>query len=99
MDWPIYDRVSETPEEIAEIRANYSALVTMTDEYFGRLLDFFDEHSLWSDTTLILTTDHGFLLGEHDWWAKNRMPVYDEIAHIPLLIYHPDFADEGGTRR
>ena len=27
------------------------------------------------------------------------MPVYDEIAHIPLLIYHPDFADAGGTRR
>ena len=26
------------------------------------------------------------------------MPVYDEIAHIPLMIYHPNFADEGGTR-
>ena len=99
LDWPIYDRVTETPEEIAELRANYSALVTMTDEYFGRLLDFFDAHDLWSDTALILTTDHGFLLGEHDWWAKNRMPVYDEIAHIPLMIYHPNFADEGGTRR
>ena len=54
---------------------------------------------MWSDTALILTTDHGFLLGEHDWWAKNRMPVYDEIAHIPLMIYHPDFQSESGTRR
>ena len=99
LDWPIYDRVTETPEEIAELRANYAALVTMTDEYFGVLLDFFDTHDLWSDTALILTTDHGFLLGEHDWWAKNRMPVYDEIAHIPLMIYHPDFAHQGGTRR
>tara|TARA_B100001057_G_scaffold320235_1_gene320500 strand:- start:11531 stop:13048 length:1518 start_codon:yes stop_codon:yes gene_type:complete len=99
LDWPIYDRVKETPEEIAELRANYAALVTMTDEYFGRLLDIFDEKQMWSDTALILTTDHGFLLGEHDWWAKNRMPVYDEIAHIPLMIYHPDFRSEGGTRR
>ena len=99
LDWPIYDRVTETPEEIAELRANYSALVTMTDEYFGHLLDFFDAHNLWSDTALILTTDHGFLLGEHDWWAKNRMPVYDEIAHIPLMIYHPKYASQGGTRR
>ncbi|XDZ66614.1 sulfatase-like hydrolase/transferase [Alphaproteobacteria bacterium LSUCC0684] len=98
LDWPIYDRVTETPEEIAELRANYSALVTMTDEYFGRLLDFFDEKNLWADTALVLTTDHGFLLGEHDWWAKNRMPVYDEIAHIPLMIYHPDFANMGGSR-
>ena len=99
LDWPIYDRVKETPEEIAELRANYAALVTMTDEYFGRLLDIFDDKEMWSDTALILTTDHGFLLGEHDWWAKNRMPVYDEIAHIPLMIYHPDFQSEGGTRR
>lgn len=99
LDWPIYDRVAETPEEIAELRANYAALVTMTDEYFGRLLDIFDQHDLWADTALVLTTDHGFLLGEHDWWAKNRMPVYDEIAHIPLMIYHPDFAKEGGSRR
>ena len=99
LDWPIYDRVKETPEEIAELRANYAALVTMTDEYFGRLLDIFDEKEMWSDTALILTTDHGFLLGEHDWWAKNRMPVYDEIAHIPLMIYHPDFQSESGTRR
>ncbi|MGB1863280.1 MAG: sulfatase [Candidatus Puniceispirillum sp.] len=99
LDWPIYDRVTETPEEISELRANYAALVTMTDEYFGTLLDFFDKHDMWADTALVLTTDHGFLLGEHDWWAKNRMPVYDEIAHIPLLIYHPDFAEQGGSRR
>ncbi len=99
LDWPIYDRVKESPEEIAELRANYAALVTMTDEYFGRLLDIFDQHDLWADTALVLTTDHGFLLGEHDWWAKNRMPVYDEIAHIPLMVYHPDFASEGGSRR
>ena len=99
LDWPIYDRVKETPEEIAELRSNYAALVTMTDEYFGRLLDIFDEKEMWSDTALILTTDHGFLLGEHDWWAKNRMPVYDEIAHIPLMIYHPGFQSESGTRR
>jgi hypothetical protein len=95
----IYDRVTETPEEIAELRANYAALTTMCDEYFGKLLDFFDENDLWKDTCLILTTDHGFLLGEHDWWAKNRMPVYDEIARIPLMIYHPEYAAQGGTRR
>ncbi len=99
LDWPIYDRIKETPEEIAELRANYAALVTMTDEYFGKLLDYFDANDMWSDTCLILTTDHGFLLGEHDWWAKNRMPVYDEIARIPLIIHHPDFAGQAGTRR
>ena len=99
LDWPRYAPVAESADEIAEMRANYAALTTMCDEYFGKLLDRFDALDLWKDTCLILTTDHGFLLGEHDWWAKNRMPVYDEIARIPLLIYHPDFADQGGTRR
>ena len=99
LDWPIYERVNETREEISEIRANYAALVTMVDEYFGKLLDYFDKNNLWDNTALILTTDHGFLLGEHDWWAKNRMPVYNEIAHIPLMIYHPDFSSQSGSRR
>lgn len=99
LEWPVYKRVTETPEEIAELRANYAALTTMCDEYFGKLLNFFDTNDMWKDTCLILTTDHGFLLGEHDWWSKNRMPVYDEIARIPLVVYHPDHASQGGTRR
>ena len=55
--------------------------------------------NLWDNTALILTTDHGFMLGEHDWWAKNRMPMYNEIAHIPLFIYHPDYKQYVGESR
>lgn len=99
LDWPLYERVDESPEEIAELRANYAALLTMCDWYFGKLLDYFDEHDLWKDTALVVTTDHGFLLGEHDWWAKSRMPFFGEISHIPLIAYHPDFADCAGQRR
>jgi len=89
----------ESPEEVEEARANYSALVAACDEYLGRLLDYFDEHDLWKDTTIIMTSDHGFLLGEHDWFGKNRMPFYNEICNIPLVVYHPDHADKGGQRR
>lgn len=92
LDWPHYERAAETPEEMAEIRGNYAALVAMCDEYFGKLLDYFDENNLWQDTTLILTTDHGFLLSEHQWWGKNRMPYYEEISHIPLIAWHPNCA-------
>jgi arylsulfatase A-like enzyme len=99
LDWPRYKRVEETPEQIAEIRANYAAMMTMCDEYFGQILDFFDANDMWKDTALVLTTDHGFMLSEHDWWGKNRMPYYDEVAHIPLMVYHPDHADKGGERR
>ncbi len=99
LDWPVYERVSESEQEIAEIRGNYAALVAMCDEYFGRLLGVFDKLDLWKDTALVLTTDHGFLLSEHEWWGKNCMPYYEEISHIPLMIWHPDHADQAGTRR
>jgi arylsulfatase A-like enzyme len=89
LDWPRYKRVAESPAEIAEIRANYAALLTLCDEQLGRLLDAFDRHDLWRDTALVVTTDHGFLFGEHEWWAKNVMPFYEEIARIPLFVWHP----------
>ncbi|MCV0429280.1 MAG: sulfatase-like hydrolase/transferase, partial [Roseibium sp.] len=99
LDWPHYEKVTNSSQEIAEIRGNYAALVAMCDEYFGKLLDHFDAHGLWEDTCLILTTDHGFLLSEHEWWGKNRMPYYEEISHIPLMIWHPEHADQSGSRR
>ena len=71
----------------------------MCDAYLGKLLDYFDEHDFWKDTSIILTTDHGFLLAEHEWWAKSRMPFYNEVSHIPLLFYHPNHAHRGGERR
>lgn len=71
----------------------------MCDFYFGKLLDYLDDNKMWQDTAVILTTDHGCFLGEHGWWMKNRMPFYNELVHIPLMIYHPDFADRGGDRR
>lgn len=48
---------------------------------------------------LVVSTDHGYLLGEHDWWAKNRMPAYEEIAHIPLFVHHPAHRAQDGGRR
>lgn len=99
MDWPRYRKVEETPGEIDEIRTNYAALLAMCDEYFGRLLDYMDHHAMWDDTVLVMTTDHGILLGEHEWWIKCVMPFYEEVAHIPMVIYHPQFADRAGERR
>ena len=99
LDWPRYNRVSEDQEHIDEIRANYMALLSLCDELLGKLLDYFDKNNLWEDTALIVGTDHGFLLGEHDWWAKNRMPLYEEISHIPLFFFHPDHKHTSGQRR
>ena len=91
-DWPDYQPVNtkiEGEEAIHHIQKYYAALVTRTDVWLGKLLDKMDELDAWQDTAVILTTDHGHLLGEHGYWAKNYMFDYNEIAHIPLMMVVP----------
>jgi arylsulfatase A-like enzyme len=92
-DWPDYGVCVDRPEAIAHIRKSYAALVTMTDHWLGRLWDTLDAQDAWRDTLVVLTTDHGTMLGEHRYWMKNLMPVYNEIARIPLIVHLP------GSRR
>jgi arylsulfatase A-like enzyme len=98
-DWPPYGRVTEPAEAVQHIRYEYAALVSMCDCYLGRVLDLMDELDLWRDTMLIVNTDHGFLLGEHDWWAKIVQPFYNEIAHTPLFIWDPRLGARGVRRQ
>ncbi len=88
-DWPGYHRVVEGDQAVEHIIKTYAALVTFCDHQLGRVLDCFDELDLWRDTLLIVNTDHGFLMKEHDWWGKCRMPFWQEIAHIPLWLWDP----------
>ena len=88
-DWPPYREVREDDLTVEHIRYMYAALVTYCDQQLGRVLDVFDKHDLWQDTMLIVNTDHGFLMGEHDWWAKVVTPFFQEVAHIPFWAYDP----------
>lgn len=97
-DWPEYRPVDESPEEIERCRNNYAALVTMCDANLGRVLDAMDRYGLWDDTLFIVNTDHGFLLAEHDWWAKCVQPFYNEVAHTPLFIWDPRSGKRGERR-
>lgn len=98
-DWPEYGPVKETPEAVTHLRYQYAALLTMCDHYLGLFLDYMDDHDLWKDTMVIVNTDHGFLLGEHDLWAKSCHPWYNETAHIPLFIWDPRHPELAGQRR
>ena len=98
-DWPPYMPVLEDQNTVEHVRYEYAALLSKCDRYLGKVLDKMDEYQLWEDTMLIVNTDHGFLLGEHGWWGKTTMPVYREIAHIPLYIYDPRRKDRKGIQR
>lgn len=98
-DWPPYAPVAEDENTVAHVRYEYAALLTKCDRYLGKVLDLMDKYNLWEDTMLIVNTDHGFLLGEHGWWGKTSMPIYNEIAHTPLYIYDPRRKECVGVKR
>ncbi len=101
MDWPEYRKVrpDEKPEVVAHMRAQYAALVSMCDARLGDVLDAFDAHNLWDDTMLVVWTDHGFMLGEHDWWAKINMPWWEPLARTPFFMHDPRHPQAAGQRR
>lgn len=99
--WPGYKRLCDAREideaAVRHVRRRYMALLYMTDEYIGRIFDVMDRYDMWRDTAFIYTTDHGYMLGEHGYMAKNYMPAYNEVFHIPLMVHLP--GDEGAGRR
>ncbi len=97
-DWPSYRFVEETPEEVEHIRYEYASLLSLCDQKLGDVLDLFDAQNLWDDTMLIVWTDHGFMLGEHNCWAKIWQPFYEEIAHTPFFLWDPRHGQCGERR-
>jgi arylsulfatase A-like enzyme len=97
-NWPEYRKVTEPRDAVAHCRLEYAALLTMCDTYLGKILDYMDDQDMWKDTALIVCTDHGFLLSEHDCWAKCVHPFYEEVAHIPLFIWDPTLGIRGERR-
>ena len=104
-DWPDYRRVAEheAGDMVEHMRTQYAALVSQCDKHLGDVLDAFDRHGLWEDTMLFVWTDHGFLLGENDYWAKMRMPWWNYLAQTPLFVHDPrahrSGVDTAGARR
>jgi len=80
--------VEYTPEVIQQLRTLYGHEVTWTDARLGDLLDALEDAGHADDTLVIVTADHGEMLGEHD-YHFNHHSIYDEAVRIPLAIRAP----------
>src|SRR5690606_20157847 len=67
--------------------AAYYATVTYMDNQLGKILKTLKEEGLEDNTIVIFTSDHGFHLGEHDFWMK--VSLHEESAKVPLIIKVP----------
>ncbi len=80
---------SFTEEEAARVSALYDADVARVDESLGELVRGLDERGRLEDSWLVLTSDHGEMLGEHGLYLHGRA-LYAETLHVPLLFRPPD---------
>ena len=88
-DWSGYERVEEESDASRHLQKQYAACLTMTDRWLGKLLDEIERQNGFEDTLIVLTTDHGHLLGERGLTGKNRWHCWNELAHIPLFMHLP----------
>lgn len=73
-------------------RQEYFAAVSGLDYEFGRFISYLKEKNLYDNTTIILSADHGDMMGSHGLYGKNVW--YEESLRIPLII-HDSFIDSG----
>ena len=84
-----------TPQDTAQGRQAYCAMVTHVDDWIGRILQTLERTGQAENTIVIYSSDQGYYLGEHDYIDKRWM--YEESFRTPLLVRWPDMIEPGSV--
>jgi iduronate 2-sulfatase len=76
----------DEPRQRKAVAAYYAATAFM-DAQVGKVLDALRDAGLEEKTIVIFTSDHGYHLGEHDFWAK--VSLHEESVLVPLIVRVP----------
>jgi iduronate 2-sulfatase len=79
--------LDENPIRKQKVLSAYYAAVSFMDEQVGRILSELHTLGLEGRTLVVFTSDHGYHLGEHEFWQK--MSLHEEATRVPLLIRMP----------
>ncbi|HET7658392.1 MAG TPA: choline-sulfatase [Bacillales bacterium] len=82
-----------TDEEILRNRRAYYGMVTYFDDKVGQIIRELERLSMLENTIIIVTSDHGEMLGEHGMWFKRTF--FDPAAQVPLILSYPGHFREG----
>lgn len=66
---------------------DYYAAITGIDEQFARMIEKLEQLNMTENTIVVLTSDHGELLGAHGLLAKHSW--HEESIGVPLMIRYP----------
>ncbi|GMU37142.1 MAG: sulfatase [Phycisphaerae bacterium] len=83
-DGPIKDAKSWNTEEAIN---RYDAEIRFADDQLARVFATLKAAGAWDRTVIVVTSDHGEGLGQHDW--PNHGGYWQEQLHVPLIIRVP----------
>lgn len=82
--------------EIRQMRATYYGLIAEVDHHLGRIIAHLKKTGEYARTLIVVTSDHGELLGEHYLWGKEAW--FDAAFRLPLVIRDPRAKARPGSR-
>ena len=74
-----------TAEDAKLWMQGYLASVSYADYQIGRLLDEMQANGQYDDTNIVLWSDHGYHLGDHD-GVWHKFTLWEEATRAPLVI-------------
>ncbi len=75
----------------------YYASITFMDAQVGRVLEALERVGLADNTIVLMTSDHGYHMGEHGHFQK--MTLFENAARVPLIISVPGMKNAGQSSR
>lgn len=85
------DSVTESEHE--RLKHLYKKEVEYLDECIDDILQTLEHLGISKDTIIVLTADHGEQFLEHGRYSHPHQ-LYDELIHVPLVIYEPEAEPE-----
>lgn len=80
-------KIVSEDERNQRIRNTY-AMVDLIDKAVGQIVKALKDTGELENTVIVVTADHGELMGDHGLWLKGPF-FYDGLINIPLIIYNP----------
>ncbi|MEM7306911.1 MAG: sulfatase [Planctomycetota bacterium] len=86
------------PGELDLLAAVYDASLAELDDLLGDLLDTLEASGHLDNTIVVLTADHGELLGEHH-MLDHQYNLYSPVLRVPLVVHWPGHVEPGRDAR
>ncbi len=81
-------------ERMKVLSCLYDGLIAWVDSCVGSFVDHLKRSGDYDNTILVITADHGQLLGEHGLYA-HAFGLYEPLVRVPLIIRFPDSRYKG----